>query len=192
MIAFGMNGEQLPLLNGFPCRLVVPDWYSTYWVKMLDAIEVLATVDDGYWMAKAYKIPATPGANVTPGQKDFPTVPVSRMVPCSWMTSLPDGQQIALEPLIPVGGVAMEGDCGVAKVELSVDDGRTWRDTTLGPDEGRYGFRRWNGRALLKRGANRIKVRCWNADGVAQPLSPNWNPGGFMRGCVETTTVVAG
>ena len=60
MIAFGMNGEQLPLLNGFPFRLIVPGWYSTYWVKMLNDIEVLAAPDDEYWMAKAYKIPATP------------------------------------------------------------------------------------------------------------------------------------
>lgn len=56
MIAFGMNGEQLPLLNGFPCRLIVPGWYSTYWVKMLNDIEVLPGPDDEYWMAKAYKI----------------------------------------------------------------------------------------------------------------------------------------
>ena len=41
MIAYAMNGEQLPLLNGFPLRLVVPGWYSTYWVKMLTDIEVL-------------------------------------------------------------------------------------------------------------------------------------------------------
>jgi DMSO/TMAO reductase YedYZ molybdopterin-dependent catalytic subunit len=44
MIAFAMNGEQLPLLNGFPIRLIVPGWFSTYWVKMLSDIEVLGTV----------------------------------------------------------------------------------------------------------------------------------------------------
>jgi len=53
MIAFGMNGTQLPLLNGFPIRLIVPGWYSTYWVKMLNDIEVLPGPDDEYWMAKA-------------------------------------------------------------------------------------------------------------------------------------------
>ena len=46
MLAFAMNGEQLPLLNGFPLRLVVPGWYSTYWIKALDRIEVLAAPDD--------------------------------------------------------------------------------------------------------------------------------------------------
>ena len=45
MIAYAMNDEQLPLLNGFPLRLVVPGWYSTYWVKMLNDIEVLDRPD---------------------------------------------------------------------------------------------------------------------------------------------------
>jgi DMSO/TMAO reductase YedYZ molybdopterin-dependent catalytic subunit len=68
MIAFGMNGTQPPL-NGFPIRLIVPGWYSTYWVKMLNDIEVLPGPDDEYWMAKAYKIPATPGANGSPAPR---------------------------------------------------------------------------------------------------------------------------
>lgn len=192
MIAFGMNGEQLPLLNGFPCRLIVPGWYSTYWVKMLNSIEVLAQSDDRYWMAKAYKIPATPGANVRPGDKGFPTVPINRMVPRSWMTSLPDGQAIAWEETIEIGGIAMGGDCGVAKVDVSADGGHSWYRTRLGPDGGRYGFRRWDGRVPLRRGPNPIMSRCWNTNGVAQPMQPIWNPGGFMRGNIETTMVIAG
>src|SRR6202034_2366091 len=54
IVAFGMNGEQLPILNGFPLRLVVPGWYSTYWVKMLSDIEVLDKHNDHYWTAVAY------------------------------------------------------------------------------------------------------------------------------------------
>src|SRR5258708_6880666 len=50
MIAFAMNGQQLPLLNGFPLRLVVPAWYSTYWVKMLSDIEVLNNPDYNFCM----------------------------------------------------------------------------------------------------------------------------------------------
>ncbi len=65
MLAYRMNGEQLPLLNGFPLRLIVPGWYSTYWVKMLNDIEVLDAPDDNYWMKTAYRIPDTPNANVS-------------------------------------------------------------------------------------------------------------------------------
>ncbi len=84
MIAYAMNGEQLPLLNGFPLRLVVPGWYSTYWVKMLSDIEVLDHADEQFWTKTAYRIPATPGANVRPGETGYATVPINGWcrVPC--------------------------------------------------------------------------------------------------------------
>ena len=192
MVAFGMNGEQLPLLNGFPLRLVVPGWYSTYWLKSLDRIEVLAAPDAQFWTAKAYRIPTTPGADVAPGAKDFPTVPINRMVPRSWVTSLADGDRIAFEPAIPVGGIALGGDSGVARVDVSADGGRSWRPARLGPDLGRYSFRRWDAEvALPARGRVALMARCTNAAGVAQPMAAVWNPPGYMRGNVETTWVTA-
>ena len=192
MIAFGMNGEQLPLLNGFPCRLIVPGWYSTYWVKMLSSIEVLPGPDDKYWMAKAYKIPDTPRADVKPGATGYKTVPINKMVPRSWVTSLGDGQAIAYEPTIPLGGIAMGGDCGVARVAVSADGGRSWYQTQLGPDEGKYSFRRWDARVPLPGpGSVKLMSRCWNTDGVSQPMQPIWNSGGYMRGNIEITTIVA-
>ena len=192
MIAFGMNGEQLPLLNGFPCRLIVPGWYSTYWVKMLSSIEVLPGPDDKYWMAKGYKIPDTPRADVKPGATGYKTVPINKMVPRSWVTSLGDGQAIAYEPTIPLGGIAMGGDCGVARVAVSADGGRSWYQTQLGPDEGKYSFRRWDARVPLPGpGSVKLMSRCWNTDGVSQPMQPIWNSGGYMRGNIEITTIVA-
>ncbi|MDE8651214.1 molybdopterin-dependent oxidoreductase [Novosphingobium album (ex Liu et al. 2023)] len=192
MLAFAMNGEQLPMLNGFPLRLVVPGWYSTYWVKMLNDIEVLAAPDDRYWMEKAYKIPTTPGANVVPGAKGFPTVPIGAMVPRSWVTSLGEGQEIAFEPSIPLGGIAMGGDHGVARVDVSSDGGHSWRPATLGPDHGKYSFRRWDARVPLARpGRIRLMARCTSTAGVTQPMAPVWNPSGFMRANVEVTTILA-
>ena len=191
MVAFAMNGQQLPLLNGFPLRLIVPGCFSTYWVKMLDSIEVLDKPDDSYWMAKAYKIPATPFANVAPGAKGFPTVPINRMVPRSWITNLADGGRTPFQPVLPVRGIALGGDQGVAKVEVSADGGRTWGVADLEPDMGRYSFRRFDARVgLTRRGSVALMTRCTNTAGAVQQMTPNWNPGGFMRDCVETTTVV--
>ena len=190
MIAFAMNGAQLPLLNGFPCRLVVPGWYSTYWVKMLDSIEVLAQPDDRYWMAKAYKIPAAPAADITPGTKDFASVPINRMIPRSWITTVADGQRLAWSPTLALGGIAMGGDRAVTQVGVSGDGGRHWHRATLGPDHGRYSFRRWDATVpLAARGPATLMVRCWNSAGVTQPMTPIWNPGGYMRGNVETISV---
>ncbi len=60
LVAYEMNGAPLPMLNGFPVRLVVPGWYATYWVKALTNITVLDHPFTGFWMVAAYHIPATP------------------------------------------------------------------------------------------------------------------------------------
>src|ERR1700742_2047721 len=143
MIAFAMNDEALPLLNGFPLRLIVPGWYSTYWVKMLSDIEVLDKPDDNYWMAVAYTIPDTPHASITPGQSGVKMVAINRMVPRSFFTNVVDGSSFTAGPHVAVRGIAFGGDTGVAKVEFSSDGGKSWQPTKLGDDFGKYSFRQW-------------------------------------------------
>src|ERR1700733_5816606 len=116
MVAFAMNGEQLPLLNGFPLRLIVPGWYSTYWIKTLNDIEVLDAPDTNYWMATAYRIPDTPHANVTPGQTGFKSVPINRMVPRSFFTNVKSGDPVRSGAAVLLRGIAFGGDRGVAQV----------------------------------------------------------------------------
>jgi DMSO/TMAO reductase YedYZ molybdopterin-dependent catalytic subunit len=94
MIAYAMNGEQLPLVNGFPLRLVVPGWYATYWVKMLNDIEVLDRPDTNYWTKVAYTIPDTPHASIKPGDTNVKMIPINRMVPRSFVTNITSGQQV--------------------------------------------------------------------------------------------------
>ena len=127
MIAFAMNSEQLPLLNGFPVRLVVPGWYATYWIKMLSDIEVLEQPDTNYWMAEAYKIPDTPHANITPDQQGVKMIPINRMVPRSFITNLNAGATLAAHRPEQVRGIAFGGDCGVKSVDISSDGGKSWR-----------------------------------------------------------------
>ncbi|WP_298366315.1 molybdopterin-dependent oxidoreductase [uncultured Bradyrhizobium sp.] len=186
MIAFAMNGEQLPLLNGFPLRLIVPGWYSTYWVKMLSDIEVLDRPDDNYWMATAYTIPDTLHANITPGQTGVKMVPISRMTPRSFVTNIADGASLPSGANADIRGIAFGGDTGVAKVEYSVDDGRTWQLATLGEDHGKYSFRRWQTNLPpLAKGGHSFMARCTNLAGDVQPAEPNWNNSGFMRNVIE-------
>lgn len=193
MIAFAMNGEQLPLLNGFPLRLIVPGWFSTYWIKMLTDIEVLDHEDDQFWMAKAYKIPDTPMGNIDPGTKDFPKVPINKMVPRSFITNLEDGDTVDAGKKLAVSGIALGGDTGVAKVEISADGGTSWADTTLGKDEGKYSFRRFDAEVdAPASGDLTIMTRCTNSDGVAQPMEMIWNPGGYMQSGVYSITVKTG
>jgi DMSO/TMAO reductase YedYZ molybdopterin-dependent catalytic subunit len=190
MIAYGMNGEQLPLLNGFPTRLIVPGWYSTYWVKMLNDIEVLNKPDDNFWMAKAYLIPDAPNANVKPGQTGFHSVPINRMVPRSFITNLRDGDRVLAGHAVQVRGIAFGGDTGVAKVLWSSDGGAHWHDAALEEDHGKYSFRRWHAHYTPgSRGENTLMVKAVNSNGVEQPAAANWNAGGFMRNVVESTKI---
>jgi DMSO/TMAO reductase YedYZ molybdopterin-dependent catalytic subunit len=190
MIAYEMNGKQLPLLNGFPIRLVVPGWYATYWIKMLSNIEVLDTADDNYWMSKAYLIPDTPAANITPEQKDVKMVPINRMVPRSFFTSLKDGAHVRRAQPLRLRGIAFGGDSGVAKVLVSTDAGRSWQAARLGTDHGRYSFRQWELPVrLTTTGPQTLMVKAINTAGLAQPDRPNWNGGGFMRNVIESLSV---
>jgi DMSO/TMAO reductase YedYZ molybdopterin-dependent catalytic subunit len=192
MIAFAMNGEQLPLLNGFPLRLIVPGWYSTYWVKMLSDIEVLDKPDDNFWMAVAYTIPDTPHANIAPGQTGVKMIPINRMVPRSFFTNLAAGASIPANTNAPARGIAFGGDTGVAKVELSLDGGKSWQPATLGTDYGKYSFRQWQSTiSLPEKGNHSLMVRCTNLTGEVQPDQPNWNNSGFMRNVIETVQVNA-
>ena len=192
MIAYAMNGEQLPLLNGFPLRLVVPGWYSTYWVKMLNDIEVLDQADTNYWMKTAYTIPDTPHASIRPGETGAKMVPINRMVPRSFITNVSSGQTVPAGAPTLVRGIAFGGDCGVAKVDISSDRGKTWSPTQLGKDEGKYGFRQWQTRVTLPSPSKyTVMVRCTNSNGEAQPDTPNWNPAGFMRNVIESVDVIA-
>ncbi len=192
MIAYTMNAEALPLLNGFPLRLVVPGWYATYWVKMLNDIEVLDTPDNNFWTSKAYLIPDTPLANVVPRQKGVKMVPINRMVPRSFFTNVRDGAVLKAGQTTTVRGIAFGGDTGLAKVFFSSDAGGRWQEARLGPDHGKYGFRRWEATLrLASPGRHRLMVKALNTAGSAQPDHANWNGSGFMRNVIESVSVQA-
>ena len=190
MIAYAMNGEQLPLLNGFPLRVVVPGWYATYWVKMLSQIEVLDGPDTNFWMKTAYTIPDTPHADMKPGQADVKMIPINRLNPRSFITNITSGATLPAGKPAPVRGIAFGGDCGVKRVDFSADGGKTWHATHLGTDEGKYSFRRWE--TLFTpavKGNYSLMIRCTSTSGEVQPAQANWNPAGFMRNIIESTPV---
>jgi DMSO/TMAO reductase YedYZ molybdopterin-dependent catalytic subunit len=191
MIAYGMNGEQLPMLNGFPLRMVVPGWSGVYWVKMLNDIEVLSQPDTNYWTTTAYRVPDTPNNNVKPGSKDFRLVPVTANVPRSFVTNIRDGDKLKISVPTLARGIAFGGDSGVARVDTSIDAGKSWQPTELGRDEGKYSFRQWQTRVALPAGPHELMVRCTNAKGVAQPSFAIWNPAGYLYNTIETTHIVA-
>ncbi len=191
IVAYAMNGTPLPVLNGFPVRLIVPGWYSTYWVKMLSAITVLDHADDNFWMKTAYRIPDTPDNSVAPGSTGFPTIPINRMRVRSFVTNFADGAKVGAGP-VALRGIAFDGGSGIKRVELSSDGGTTWRDAVLEQDFGKYSFRRWHGSFDARAGgAYTLAVRATANDGATQSATPGWNPSGYLRNAIETYKVTA-
>jgi DMSO/TMAO reductase YedYZ molybdopterin-dependent catalytic subunit len=192
MLAYEMNGEPLPFLNGFPLRLVVPGHYGTYWVKHLHEITVIPDTLENFWMATAYRIPCTPGAAIPPGTTPAKTEPIQRFNVRSFITSLADDDKIVAGQSTIVKGIAFDGGSGIREVLLSTDGGNSWQTTTLGEDLGRYSFRSWS-HAFTAEKAGRValKVRAISRTGESQPMDPLWNPSGYMRNVVETITATA-
>lgn len=192
LLAYSMNGEALPLLNGFPVRLVVPGWYATYWVKMLKDIEVIGEKDNNFWMNPAYRIPDNPCVCQEPGEQGVTTVPINRMDVRSFITSLSDGSKIKGNHTYEVKGIAFDGGYGIAQVLFSTDGGRTWSEAKLGKDYGKYSFREWRAAFTPKPGQEyELVSMATNTIGETQRLTPRWNPPGYMRNVVETVRVSA-
>jgi sulfite dehydrogenase (cytochrome) subunit A len=191
LVAYVMNGEDLPVLNGYPLRLVVPGYYGTYWMKHLNEIEVTGTVFDGFWMKTAYRIPSNDCACVAPGTKPDSTVPIGRLNIRSFITSHSDGAKVPAGWTLVLKGIAFDGGHGITNVAVSADGGTTWQDALLGTDLGRYAFRPWHAAVALARGEHELKVRAQNRLGLSQPVESLWNPAGYMRNIIETVRVTA-
>jgi sulfite dehydrogenase len=186
LVAHTMNGGPLPMLNGFPVRLVVPGWYATYWVKALTTVTVVTERFEGFWMATAYRIPDTPFASVPPGTAPARTVPINRLNIRSFIIQPTPGSRLPRGRLVTLRGFAFDGGFGIQQVLVSTDGGLTWREAALQKDFGRYAFRQW----LLEwtppaPGQYRLMVQAVNTIGEGQSLTPRWNPAGYMWNRVE-------
>jgi sulfite dehydrogenase (cytochrome) subunit A len=191
MLAYSMNGEPLPFLNGFPLRLVVPGYYGTYWVKHLNEITVIDSVYDGFWMKTAYRIPDNACACVEPGTAPKATIPINKFNTRSFITTLTSGATVRAGRPFTIKGFAFDGGTGIKDVELSTDGGKTWQQAKLGKDLGKYSFREWQLAVTLLAGSHELMVRATNNAGTTQSAAATWNPAGYMRNVIETTPVTA-
>jgi DMSO/TMAO reductase YedYZ molybdopterin-dependent catalytic subunit len=190
MLAYSMNDQDLPVLNGFPLRLIVPGYYGTYWVKHLNEINVVDSVFDGFWMKTAYRIPDNDCNCVEPGTAPKATIPINRLTVRSFITSVADGAKLKAGGTT-LKGIAFDSGKGIKDVAVSTDGGKTWESAQLGKELSKYSFREWNLPVKLPAGAYELKVRATSNDGKTQPMDALWNPAGYLRNVVETVHVTA-
>jgi DMSO/TMAO reductase YedYZ molybdopterin-dependent catalytic subunit len=149
MLAYLMNGEKLPKEHGFPLRLIVPGLYGIKNVKWITEIEVYNGDYMGYWQRKGWTDDAT--------IKTF-----SRIDSPGHFQALRGPDQL-------FRGIAFGGAHSIAKVELSLDGGKTWSDATLEPPQSTHSWVIWNYRwTPAKKGKYQVVVRATDTKGQLQ------------------------
>jgi DMSO/TMAO reductase YedYZ molybdopterin-dependent catalytic subunit len=194
LIAIEMNGAPLPHWNGFPARLVVPGWTATYWMKHLTSISVLAKPFDGFWMKSAYRVPTRtfPIIEHFLTQATEANEPITEILVNSLITNIADGQRVGVGRPVELRGIAWDGGYGIRAVEISSDDGKTWRNAALGQDAGRFSFRSWGYRwTPQKAGRQTILARASNHLGQTQSTRLIPNPAGYYHNLPARVTLTA-
>jgi sulfite dehydrogenase (cytochrome) subunit A len=191
LIALEMNGEPLPLMNGYPARLVVPGWTGTYWVKSLTGIRVTPTPEGSFWMSTAYRLPRGKFSTVSfRSQVKEANEPITTMVVNSLITSLHAGQRIERGRPIDVRGIAWDGGSGITRVDVSIDGGASWREATLGADLGRYSFREFAFSVpAAEAGSRTVMARATNRAGETQVDKLIHNPAGYHHNVIQRVQV---
>lgn len=191
LVAYEMNEKPLPMLNGFPLRLVVPGWYATYWVKSLSSIQILPEKFQGFWMDKAYRIPKNEDAVETPENLAKDTVPINKMNVRSIIVSPGIQDVVSAGKPFQIEGIAFDSGSGIHKVEVSADLGKSWQQAKLDDDHlGNFSFRRfrmpWT---PPQSGTYHLMSRAYSNDGKFQRSFDQWNKSGYMRNVIESWEV---
>jgi DMSO/TMAO reductase YedYZ molybdopterin-dependent catalytic subunit len=186
VVAYEMNGAPLPPQHGYPLRLVVPGWYGMTNVKWLSEIRVLEEPFAGYQVAAGYRIRQT---------EDEEGSPVTRMRPRSLLAppGIPQFEtrdRIAERGSHLLEGRAWSGRAPITRVEVSVDDGRTWADALVARDfPDPYAWCGWSFHWDATPGDHVLCTRATDGTGDTQPLDPPWNLGGYENNAVQRVRV---
>ncbi|MEO0688670.1 MAG: sulfite oxidase [Pseudomonadota bacterium] len=193
LIAWAINDEEMPLVNGHPLRLVVPGWPGSCSQKWLTRIELIDREHDGAKMTgKSYRVPAYPVAPGTDVPDEDMQIIGSHPVK-SLITSPRTGSQIPPRQKTQITGHAWAGDREVSAVDVSIDFGRTWIAAELEAPANRYAWQHWSA-AIVPPQAGYFEVwaRATDSEGEMQPATtPGWNPKGYLNNMQHRIAVYA-
>ena len=180
ILAYRMNGAALPVLHGFPLRLIVPGWEAAASTKWIVNIQISEAEASGFFMQTAYRIPNRP---IAPGTLVDPkdTIPYTALSVKSIFTSPLDGAMVPMGSSIQLRGFAWAGEADITQVDVSTDAGSTWNIAVLDNDKARYTWRRF--RYLWKPPAAKsfvVMSRATDSQGRTQPMVASWNPSGYL------------
>jgi len=183
IIAYKMNGEDIPLAHGYPLRLVAGGWPASVSGKWLNGISIRNIVHDGTKMTgTAYRVPCNP---VGPGEKvkDEDMCIIESMPVKSLITYPKTGATIKEGKKLQIRGHAWAGELEVSKMEYSIDFGSTWDDCPVESPSNRLAWQHFSASiSFPKKGYYEVWARATDAQGDSQPMIlPGWNPKGYLN-----------
>jgi sulfite oxidase len=181
LLAWQMNSEPLPRAHGGPVRVVVPGYIGARSVKWVTAITVQPVPSQNYFQALDYRIlpPEADADTAAPGEGiSLSSLPLN----CDILAPTDADHTPAGSLTIRGYGIAGDGR-SVARVDVSLDDGRTWRQADLHPAPSKWSWRPWSLTVDVQPGPLSITARAWDDTGITQPESPSslWNPRGYAN-----------
>lgn len=191
LIAWAMNGEDIPIAHGYPLRLVCGGWPASTSGKWLHKIVVRNQVHDGPKMGgTSYRVPkhpVAPGAEVP--EEDFKII--ESMPVRSVITYPKSGAMFDLSKKLRVRGHAWAGEHEVSKMEISTDFGATWQTCALKKPANRLAWQQWSAEVSFPlEGYYEIWAKATDDKGVSQPMViPGWNPKGYLNNACHRIAV---
>ncbi|MEM9727126.1 MAG: molybdopterin-dependent oxidoreductase [Myxococcota bacterium] len=174
LLAWEMNGAPIPLTHGGPLRLIVPGYYGCNNIKYVKRIACTESESQAKIHQTGYRYRPIG----KPGGPEYPSM--WRMPVKSWVNGPGADDQPTLAGEITFYGVALSGERGVRRVEVSLDSGKTWSRATLeGPDLGPNAWRVFSYTTALPAGAHTIVSRATDTRGDTQPRERDENERGY-------------
>lgn len=191
LIAWAINDEPLPIMNGYPLRLVFGGWPASTSGKWLKKIVVRNQVHDGAKMTgSAYRVPCDP---VAPGSEvNNNDMCIIEQMPVKSLITFPkSGVTHRLVDKMIVRGHAWAGDKSVKDMEVSIDFGQTWSKVSLTQPVNKNAWQHWEAELTFpKAGYYEIWAKATDEDDIAQPMVlPGWNPKGYLNNAAHRIAV---
>jgi len=191
LIAWEMNGEDIPALNGYPLRLVFGGWPASCSGKWLSKIVIRNQLHDGPKMiGQSYRVPCEP---VAPGAKvaDEDMCIIEEMPVKSLITYPKTGAIIKPKDKLAIRGHAWCGNTSVQKVDYSIDFGMTWKSCDLSDAVNRHAWQHFAAEVEFPQsGYYEVWARATDMAGQSQPMIvPGWNPKGYLNNACHRIAV---
>lgn len=191
LVAYAMNGEDIPLAHGFPLRLVAGGWPASASGKWLHKLVIRNQVHDGAKMGgSSYRVPCEP---VAPGAKvtDENMCIIESMPVKSLITFPKTGGMLNDRRTLKINGHAWAGELEVVQMEYSIDFGSTWKTCKLAQPTNRLAWQQWEAEITFpKNGYYEIWAKATDSEGTSQPtVLPGWNPKGYLNNACHRIAV---